>query len=110
MWEGMPLTPTFNAMESVLASVVRRGADCARPAGVAGSAPPQGWRAGVDVRAQGRIMANDRNSASAPGYAVVGAWLGWTHSRGPWTVEAFARADNLTDRRHAGYGRRVGPP
>lgn len=67
-----------------------------------GWAPPQGWRAGVDVRAQGRIMANDRNSASAPGYAVVGAWLGWTHSRGPWTVDAFARADNLTDRRHAG--------
>ena len=44
MREGMPLTPTFNAMESVLASVVRRGADCARPAGMAGSAPPLGWR------------------------------------------------------------------
>ncbi|RYY94304.1 MAG: TonB-dependent receptor, partial [Comamonadaceae bacterium] len=67
-----------------------------------GWVPPQGWRAGVDMRAQGRVMANDRNSTSAPGYAVAGAWLGWLQTWGPWTVEAFARADNLFDRNYAG--------
>lgn len=67
-----------------------------------GWAPPQGLRAGMDLRAQGRIMANDRNSVSAPGYAVTGAWLGWQQSYGPWQLEAFARLDNLFDRNYAG--------
>lgn len=67
-----------------------------------GWAPPQGWRAGVDLRAQSRVMANDRNSVAAPGYAVAGAWLGWLHTRGAWTLEAFARIDNLAGRRYAG--------
>ena len=67
-----------------------------------GWVPAQGWRAGVDLRAQGRMMTNDRNSTRAPGYAVAGAWLGWQQVWGAWTVEAFLRADNLLDRSYAG--------
>lgn len=63
--------------------------------------PPQGFRAGLDLRAQSRVMANDRNSASAPGYALLGAWVGWAYAQGPWSLEAFARLNNLADRRYA---------
>ena len=38
--------------------------------------PPQGWRAGAEVRAVSRVYANDGNSARAPGYAVAALHAG----------------------------------
>lgn len=64
--------------------------------------PPQGWRAGLELRHLGRVPVDDRNSDHAPAYTVAGAYLGHLQRRGAWTLQAFARVDNLFDRRHAG--------
>lgn len=65
-------------------------------------APPQGWRAGIELRALGRIQANDRNTESAPGYAIASAHAGYVWQRDAWQINAFARVDNLADRHHIG--------
>lgn len=67
-----------------------------------GWVPPEGWRAGVELRALGRIQANDANSASAPGYAVAALYAGYLKKWERWEFDAFARVDNLFDRRYAG--------
>ncbi|MFT4266001.1 MAG: TonB-dependent receptor, partial [Xenophilus sp.] len=67
-----------------------------------GWVPPQGWRAGAELRALGRIQANDLNTASAPGYAVASLYAGYVLQWEAWEFNAFARVDNLFDRRYAG--------
>lgn len=64
--------------------------------------PPQGWHAGAEVRAVSRVYANDSNSARAPGYAVAALHAGYTRRVANWELNAFARVDNLFDRRHIG--------
>jgi len=64
--------------------------------------PPEGWRAGAELRALGRIEANDRNTAGAPGYAVVALYAGYVKRWERWEFNAFARVDNLFDRRYIG--------
>ncbi|WP_399684151.1 TonB-dependent receptor family protein [Xenophilus sp.] len=67
-----------------------------------GWVPPQGWRAGAELRALGRVQANDRNTASAPGYAVASLYAGYVRQWEKWEFNAFARVDNLAGRRYAG--------
>ena len=67
-----------------------------------GYAPPEGWRAGAELRALGRLQANDANTASAPGYAVAALHAGYLRRWERWEVNAFARIDNLLDRRVIG--------
>jgi iron complex outermembrane receptor protein len=67
-----------------------------------GWVPPEGWRAGIEMRALGRIHANDANSASAPGYAVAALYTGYFRKWERWEFNAFARVDNLFDRRYVG--------
>ncbi|MBH1963596.1 MAG: TonB-dependent receptor [Comamonadaceae bacterium] len=67
-----------------------------------GWVPPQGWRAGVEVRALSRVQANDRNTASAPGYAVTSVYAGYVRQWRGWEFNAFARLDNVADRRYVG--------
>ena len=67
-----------------------------------GWVPPEGWRAGVEMRALGRIQANDVNTASAPGYAVAALYAGYLKKWERWEFNAFARVDNLFDRRYVG--------
>ena len=67
-----------------------------------GWVPPQGWRAGVELRALSRIQANDRNTASAPGYAVTSLYAGYVQQWNQWEFNAFARVDNVANRRYAG--------
>ncbi|RYF31655.1 MAG: TonB-dependent receptor [Comamonadaceae bacterium] len=67
-----------------------------------GWAPPEGWHAGAELRALGRIQANDANSARAPGYAVVALSAGYRQRWERWEMNAFARIDNLLDRRYVG--------
>lgn len=64
--------------------------------------PPQGWRAGAEVRAVSRVYANDGNSARAPGYAVAALHAGYLRRFERWELNAFARVDNLFDRRAVG--------
>ncbi|MDB5731749.1 MAG: TonB-dependent receptor, partial [Variovorax sp.] len=67
-----------------------------------GYAPPEGWRAGAELRALGRIQANDGNTASVPGYAVAALHAGYVRRWQRWEFNAFARIDNLFDRRIIG--------
>ncbi len=65
-------------------------------------APPQGWRAGVDVRYQDGVFVNDANSDAAPSYVIAGASVGYVWRNGPWEWSGFTRVDNLFDRKYAG--------
>ena len=67
-----------------------------------GWVPPEGWRAGTELRALGRIQANDRNDAGAAGYAVVALYAGYLQRWERWEFNAFARVDNVFDRRYVG--------
>ncbi len=67
-----------------------------------GYAPPLGWRAGAELRALSRIQANDTNTASAPGYVVAALQAGYVQRWAGWEWNAFARVDNLFDRRTVG--------
>ncbi|MDR6215706.1 TonB-dependent receptor [Paracidovorax wautersii] len=79
-------------------------------------APTAAWQLGASVDLSGKVFADDRNTESAPGFAVVGLRAGYT-LRGPasggqtgggkeagsaprWQL--WARLDNLFDRRYAG--------
>ncbi len=67
-----------------------------------GWVPPEGWRAGAELRALSRIEANDRNTARVPGYAVASLYAGYLKRWERWELNAFARVDNLFDRRYVG--------
>ncbi|WP_162578910.1 TonB-dependent receptor [Variovorax sp. PBS-H4] len=67
-----------------------------------GWVPPEGWRAGAELRALGAIEANDRNTAGAPGYALAAVYVGYVKRWSRWDLNAFLRVDNLFDRRYIG--------
>ncbi|WP_241082613.1 TonB-dependent receptor, partial [Achromobacter xylosoxidans] len=67
-----------------------------------GWAPPQGWQAGIEVRYLSRLYADDANDAAAPGYVVAALSAGYVKRLGDWDLSAYARVDNLFDRRYAG--------
>ncbi|MDB5829448.1 MAG: TonB-dependent receptor, partial [Variovorax sp.] len=67
-----------------------------------GWAPPEGWHAGAELRALSRIQANDINTAGAPGYALAALEAGYVKRLAQWELNAFARVDNLLDRRYVG--------
>jgi iron complex outermembrane receptor protein len=64
--------------------------------------PPQGWRAGTELRAVSKVQANDQNTASAPGYVVTALFAGYMKHWGGWEFNAFARVDNLFNKRYIG--------
>ncbi|WP_031242391.1 TonB-dependent receptor [Advenella kashmirensis] len=65
-------------------------------------APEQGWNAGVDVDYLGKVYVNDRNSESAPSAIVTSVHTGYTWKQDQWTLNAFARVDNVFNKRYAG--------
>jgi iron complex outermembrane receptor protein len=67
-----------------------------------GWAPPDGWRAGAELRAASHVQANDSNTVSAPGYAVAALFAGYVKRWDRWEFNAFARVDNLLDKRYIG--------
>lgn len=90
------------------------GANCV-PAGkrIAGTArtqaamgldwrPHNDWRVGAEWRHVSAIAANDSNSVEAPGYDVLALSAGYTRQWGPWKLGAFARIDNLADKKYVG--------
>ncbi|MGH8845542.1 MAG: TonB-dependent receptor domain-containing protein, partial [Advenella sp.] len=64
--------------------------------------PEQGWSGGVDVDYLGKVYVNDQNSESAPSAVVTGLHTGYTWKRDHWTLNAFARVDNVFNARYAG--------
>ncbi|HTN65980.1 MAG TPA: TonB-dependent receptor, partial [Burkholderiaceae bacterium] len=65
-------------------------------------APPQGWRAGIEGRYLSKIAVNDGNADTAPAYSIASAHAGYLLQSEHWTLNAFARIDNLFDRQYAG--------
>lgn len=64
--------------------------------------PTGPWEAGVEARAASLVYANDVNSQAAPGYAIGSLRGGYRLALGRWNLGAFARIDNVFDRRYAG--------
>ena len=64
--------------------------------------PTSHWRAGIDWRHVGAVAANDVNSVRAPAYGVFGVSGGYTARFGGWKVDAFARVDNLANKKFVG--------
>jgi iron complex outermembrane recepter protein len=58
-----------------------------------------GWSSALESRVVGGIAVDDRNTDRTSGYARFAWRLQW-RGRSGWS--AFARIDNLLDRRHAG--------
>ena len=64
--------------------------------------PPQGWRGGIEGRYVSKIYANDNNASAAPPYFTASVHAGYLLPLERWTLNAFARIDNLFDRQYAG--------
>ena len=64
--------------------------------------PQEGWQAGVDARYLSKIYADDANTEAAPSYVVASASAGYAWRVAAWRLDAYARVDNLFDRRYAG--------
>ena len=65
-------------------------------------APPSGWNAAIEARASSRVYVDDINSDAAPSYAIASVRAGYLLRVDRWSVNVFARIDNLFDRRYAG--------
>ncbi len=65
-------------------------------------APPQGWRAGIEGRYLSKFYVNDANDEAAPGYFTGAVHAGYLWKLDRWDVNAFARVNNVFDRRYAG--------
>lgn len=65
-------------------------------------APPEGWQASVEGRLLSKIYVDDANDGDAPGYFVAALSAGYVKKLGAWELNAYARVDNLFDRRYAG--------
>ena len=63
---------------------------------------PQGWRTGIEARYLSKLYVNDSNSSAAPEYFTVAAHAGYLLQLDRWTLNTFARIDNLFDRWYAG--------
>jgi iron complex outermembrane receptor protein len=59
-----------------------------------------GWRMGLDGQAIGTVPVNDANTATAPGFALLGAHLGYRKQIGWTCIDASLRLHNLLDHRH----------
>jgi iron complex outermembrane receptor protein len=64
--------------------------------------PPRGWRASVEAKALSRVYVNDTNSDAASSFVVANVSAGYLLPLGAWQFSAFARVDNVTDRRYVG--------
>ncbi len=61
-----------------------------------------GWRGGLEGRDVGALPANDLGTASAPSATLFALSTGYAAELGRWRLHAFARLDNVLDRRHVG--------
>ena len=64
--------------------------------------PVRGMRGGIEARHAGKVYVDDANSDSAASYTTANAHVGYRWRIDRWDVDAFARVDNLTDRRYVG--------
>ena len=65
-------------------------------------APPRGWRASVEAKALSRVFVNDTNADAAASFVVANVSAGYLLPLDRWQFSAFARLDNVTNRRYVG--------
>ncbi len=63
---------------------------------------PLGFLAGLEARWNGRVYANDSNTAWADSYFVANLRAGFQQSVGNWRFSEFARVNNLFDESYIG--------
>ena len=56
----------------------------------------------LELRHNGAVPVNDRNSDSAPAYTVANLGVRFQQQHGPWQWRQFVRVNNIANRRHAG--------
>jgi iron complex outermembrane receptor protein len=95
-------TPCTTASVPVAAGNRLPGVARASATATLGWQPAMGWHAALDARAVGRVYVNDVNSDSAAPCTTLGASAGWRRRVERWTLDGFARLDNLADRRCVG--------
>jgi iron complex outermembrane receptor protein len=61
-----------------------------------------GTRAGLELVSAGRLYANDTNADAAPGYSAFNAKISQGWAMGKSLLTAYARVDNLADKRYVG--------
>ena len=61
-----------------------------------------GFSTGLEVRYQGDVPVNDRNSEFADNYVVAALRAGFTQRSGDWRFTEFARVDNVFDEQYIG--------
>lgn len=64
--------------------------------------PAPGWRWGVDAHASSKVLVSDQGLDAAPGYAALGLHAAHTFDAAGVRWNAWARVDNVLDRRYAG--------
>ena len=63
---------------------------------------PAGWSTAVELNGISSLVVNDTGTESAPGHGVVNLEAGHDLALGRATVRAFARIENLLDKRYIG--------
>lgn len=63
---------------------------------------PSGFSTAAEVRGASELMANDANTAQAPGYIAASLRAGFEQRVGAWKLSQFARVDNLFDKDYVG--------
>lgn len=94
---GMPCTPTTVAAGARIPGIARHRLHLALDWG-----GEQGWRASVAADAVGAVAVDDLGSDHAPAHVVAALDVGYGIARPGGDWRAFARVDNLFDRRYAG--------
>jgi iron complex outermembrane recepter protein len=64
--------------------------------------PEEGLHAGFDVRYSDKIYVNDLNTDTTPSYVVTAANIGYNWVLKDWTINTFARVDNLFNKNYIG--------
>jgi len=66
---------------------------------------PGGWsgfNVSGEVQYVGKIYANDRNTAAAPGYTIGNAQAGFAQSAGRVKITEYVRLNNIADKKYVG--------
>jgi iron complex outermembrane receptor protein len=95
---GTPCLPATVAAGRYLPAVARN----ALYTGLTWRYAPLGFSATLEEQARARIYADDRNTASAPGYWETDFHAGFDQQTPRWKLSEFLRLDNLTNRSYVG--------
>ena len=60
------------------------------------------FEAAAEIQYVDKVYVNDRNAEAAPAYTIGSVRVGATQRFGAWTLRAFVRSDNVTDRDYVG--------